>query len=564
MLRFLFVSGVCSARSACLLLALTVYSLGQPYVASAAKADPPSFSGQETKWNGFRRFDFEVDGRPALVVVPHQPAPGRPWVWHGEFFGHKPAPDVELLRRGFHIAYLRVPNMLGSPDAVKHWNQFYQLLTTRHQLAQKVALVGLSRGGLYCYNWAIQNPDKVACVYGDAPVCDFKSWPGGFGKGTGSSRDWQLVLDRYGFQNEKEALDYKHNPVDQLAPLANAGVPLLHVYGDADPVVPWEENTGLLATRYRSLGGSISLICKPGVAHHPHGLNDPTPIVDFIQRHAGVEPTQSAASRRTDPVREMAAKLEPSRQVVFKVSDNRELYLHVFEPDDWRPRDRRACLLVIHGGGWGGGEPRRMYPFADHFRRLGMVGISLHYRRLNAKQGTSVFDCVADARSAVRFIRSHASTLGIDPDRLVVSGASAGGHLAVGTAVFDEVNDQSDDLEVPCSPAALVLLFPVIDTSAAGYGQAKIGDRWRELSPLLHVDDQVPPTLIFHGSADNVTPLAGAKQFTARMSAAGNACQLEVHPNGKHGYLMFDRQLFEKTLARMEQFLVAQKLLIQP
>ena len=250
--------------------------------ALSPEKSPPAFSGKQSDWHGFARFEFEVDGKLASVVTPEEAAPGRPWVWHGEFFGHKPKPDIALLNKGFHIVYLRIPDMLGCPDAVAHWNALYKELTGRHGLAPKTALVGLSRGGLYCYNWAAANPEKVACIYGDAPVCDFKSWPGGFGKGNGSPRDWKLVLQRYGFASDAEARAYKLNPVDNLAPLAKAGIPLLHVYGDADEVVPWEENTGLIAERYEALGGEIQLIPKPGVGHHPHGLDDPTPIVNFI------------------------------------------------------------------------------------------------------------------------------------------------------------------------------------------------------------------------------------------------------------------------------------------
>lgn len=240
------------------------------------------FPGKHSEWNGFDRYDFEVDGKPVLVVAPKNPAVGRPWVWHGEFFGHKPAPDIALLKQGYHIVYMSVPNMLGAPKAVKHWNQCYDELTQNYGFARKVALVGLSRGGLYCYNWATANPDKVACIYADAAVCDFKSWPGGKGKGKGSPADWKLVLDQYGFASDEEAMAWKGNPVDSLAPLARAGVPLLHVYGDADDVVPWDENTGVVADRYKALGGSITLIAKPGVNHHPHGLEDSTPIVEFI------------------------------------------------------------------------------------------------------------------------------------------------------------------------------------------------------------------------------------------------------------------------------------------
>jgi pimeloyl-ACP methyl ester carboxylesterase len=268
-----------------------------------AAAQAPQFPGKRSLWFGFERFDFEVDGKPVLVVAPKREAPGRPWAWHGEFFGHKPNPDLALLGRGFHVVYMSVPDMLGSPEAVAHWNVLYGELAGKYGFAKKTALVGLSRGGLYVYNWAAANPQRVACIYGDAPVCDFKSWPGAFGQGKRSDRDWQLVLERYGFKSDAEAKAYGNNPVDNLQPLADAKVPLLHVYGDADEVVPWQENTGVLAERYRKLGGSISLIAKPGVQHHPHGLDDSTPIVDFIWQHTALPEAKAwLAARGGGPI----------------------------------------------------------------------------------------------------------------------------------------------------------------------------------------------------------------------------------------------------------------------
>lgn len=258
------------------------------------------FPGTPGDWHGFPQYQIDVDGKQVTVVVPETPAVGRPWVWHGEFFGHKPAPDIELLKRGYHLVYMSVPNMLGSPPAVAHWNKCYEVMTGKYKLAAKVALVGLSRGGLYCYNWASANPEKVACLYGDAPVCDFKSWPGGFGTGKGSPPNWALVLKLWGFKSDEEALKYQGNPVDQLEPLAKAGVPLLHVFGDADDVVPWEENTGLIAKRYAELGGQIKLIRKPGVGHHPHGLDDSTPIVEFIVKHTS--PPKQLGRTREDSI----------------------------------------------------------------------------------------------------------------------------------------------------------------------------------------------------------------------------------------------------------------------
>jgi len=248
-------------------------------------AVPAAFPGKVSDWNGSVRHDFEIAGKPMTIVEPKTPAPGRPWVWHGEFFGHKPAPDIALLAQGFHIAYFQINDLLGSPSAVALWDTCYAELTSRYALGPKPALVGLSRGGLYCYNWAIANPAKVSCIYADAAVCDFKSWPGGKGKGKGDPGNWALVQKLWNFPDEAAAMAWPGNPVDRLAPLAEHRVPLLHVYGDADDVVPWDENTGLVATRYKALGGSITLIAKPGVGHHPHGLEDSTPIVEFIARH---------------------------------------------------------------------------------------------------------------------------------------------------------------------------------------------------------------------------------------------------------------------------------------
>jgi pimeloyl-ACP methyl ester carboxylesterase len=233
-------------------------------------------------------------------VVPDQALPGRPWIWRGEFFGAFANADEELVRRGFHLAYLSIKDRFGSPETVAAWDRFHTYVRREWLLAEKPALIGLSRGGLYCFNWAIAHPTKVACIYADAPVCDFKSWPGGapkqLGAGRGSSGEWEKLRSAYGFADDAAAIAWKGNPVDSLAPLATESVPLLLVYGDADDIVPWPENGALVATRYQALGGLVQIIAKPGVGHHPHGLTDPSPIVDFILRHA-----LSASDRSSRP-----------------------------------------------------------------------------------------------------------------------------------------------------------------------------------------------------------------------------------------------------------------------
>ena len=238
----------------------------------------------KSKWSGFDRLDFEVAGRKCFIVVPPAPADGKPWIWRTEFFGHEPQADIALIGKGFHAAYIDVQNMYGAPVALDIMDKFHAHLVKEYGLSNKPVLEGFSRGGLFTLNWAARNPDKVSCIYNDAPVCDFKSWPGGKGKGKGSTGDWANCLKVYGL-TEEQALAYKLNPVDNLEPLAKAKIPLLHVAGDADKVVPIDENTRLVEKRYKELGGEIEVIAKPGVDHHPHSLKDPKPIVDFVLAH---------------------------------------------------------------------------------------------------------------------------------------------------------------------------------------------------------------------------------------------------------------------------------------
>lgn len=273
-----------------------------------------------------------------------------------------------------------------------------------------------------------------------------------------------------------------------------------------------------------------------------------------------VEPAK--AKKQPDPVDELAAGLKPSREIVYKTTPTRSLKLDVFEPPAYKSTDKRPVFVAIHGGGWTGMGPQRFYPFAAHFAKQGMLGMSIEYRLASKKTGTTVFECVKDARSAIRYIRAHAPELGADPDRIVVCGGSAGGHLTVATALFDRVNEAGEDTSISCVPNAMVPLFPVIDTSKEGYGNALLGDRWQELDPLHHVRAGLPPTIIFHGTADPTTPFKGAKAFHESMRAAGNDCELIVNEGGKHGYLMFDRALLDETLARIEQFLRERKMLL--
>jgi pimeloyl-ACP methyl ester carboxylesterase len=268
-------------------------------VGALSAAEP--FPGEKSDFRGFARHRLTVDGHSVTVVCPTQAAPGRPWLWRGAFWGDKSFPftemtviaDLKLVERGFHLVTAGPGVLLGHPSGNRHMDAIYAEMVGRHGLAPKPAMVGLSREALGTYRWASANPDKVACIFMDVPVCDMRSWPGGKrvagsgSKADGAPEQWKLLLKTYGFKSDAEALAYRGSPVDLLEPLAKARVPILHVCGDRDSIVPVEENSAVLKERYEALGGEMQLILQRNVGHHPCGLEDPAPIVAFIQRHAG-------------------------------------------------------------------------------------------------------------------------------------------------------------------------------------------------------------------------------------------------------------------------------------
>ena len=242
------------------------------------------YPGRVTDWRGFRRHDFTLEGLACVLVEPNVPAdPERRWFWRARFFGAFPFVDFALLKRGWHVAHVAVDELYGSPESNRRFDVLHAFLASLG-FNRKCALAGFSRGGLDSCNWAAKTPGKVSSLYLDNAVCDFKSWPGGKGRGPGDSASWHRCLAAWGF-TEAQALAFEGNPVDNLKPLADARIPLLLVCGDADEVVPPDENSAIVERRYRDLGGDIEVIHKPGAGHHPHSLVDPQPIVDFILRH---------------------------------------------------------------------------------------------------------------------------------------------------------------------------------------------------------------------------------------------------------------------------------------
>ena len=245
---------------------------------------------------------------------------------------------------------------------------------------------------------------------------------------------------------------------------------------------------------------------------------------------------------------------KPDKEIVFKSFEKDPLELNVFLPEGWKKSDKRPAIVFFFGGGWRSGTPAQFFPQSRYLASRGMVAVSAQYRTSNS-HGTSPFECVADGKSAVRWMRKHASELGIDPDRIAAGGGSAGGHVAATTGVIDGLEEKGEDSSISSKPNALVLFNPATDIS----GSQRWGDRALEGSPLQHVNRGDPPTIVFHGRADSTVPFATAEAFCEAMQGAGNRCELVAFDGRPHGFFNYARSrvAYTNTVWHMDRFLAS-------
>jgi pimeloyl-ACP methyl ester carboxylesterase len=235
-------------------------------------------------WFGFECETFEFAGREAFIVHPSGTPCGK-LLLKTEYMDAFPAFDIAMLEKGWYLIHVQHKNRWATDDEIQLMADFVRHCAQKLDVPARCALVGLSCGGLQAARFAARYPELTAVLYLDAPVLSIPSMAG-----TGVLGDdmvalfWPEIAAAYGL-DRADLAEFRRSPVDELPLLIQNRIPVVLVYGDADTTVIWQENGKILADFYKENGGELCVIAKPGVAHHPHGLEDPTPVVEFVQAH---------------------------------------------------------------------------------------------------------------------------------------------------------------------------------------------------------------------------------------------------------------------------------------
>ena len=240
-----------------------------------------------------------------------------------------------------------------------------------------------------------------------------------------------------------------------------------------------------------------------------------------------------------------------------KIGDTR-LNLHVLKPNEG---SIAPAVVFFFGGGWKGGTIKQFDPHMRFLQNLGITTIAVEYR-VSSRHQTEPIHAVQDAMDAMIYIKQNADKLGVDRNKIIAAGGSAGGHLAAATAILKHFYPK--ERKFCPKPFALILFNPVINTMPDGYGYERLQDMALALSPSHHVVTDLPPTLIFHGTNDKTVPIRNILDFEEKMNSKGNIIEVKIFPEKRHGFFNYGRNKnkdYKKTLKHTKAFLQSLNLL---
>lgn len=244
-------------------------------------------------------------------------------------------------------------------------------------------------------------------------------------------------------------------------------------------------------------------------------------------------------------------------EILYKKVDTTQLFLEVHYPPKMDSSKNYPAMVFFFGGGWVGGQRAQFINQAKYFAKRGMVCFLADYRTSKIN-GTTPFEAVKDARSTIRFVRENASKYKVDINKIVASGGSAGGHLAAATALIDTYNETTDNTSISSVPNALVLFNPVLDNGPGGYGYERIGEDYKNFSPLHNIEKGAPPTIIFLGTKDHLIPVETAEYYKVVMEKVESRCELKLYEGEGHGFFNYKNfKAYENTVSEADRFLVS-------
>ncbi|MFY0713627.1 alpha/beta hydrolase [Seonamhaeicola sp. NFXS20] len=247
-----------------------------------------------------------------------------------------------------------------------------------------------------------------------------------------------------------------------------------------------------------------------------------------------------------------------THELIYKIVNKDTLKLQIYNPVNFNSKKTYPTIVFFFGGGWNGGTIYQFLDQAKYFASRGMISVLVDYRVKN-KHGTTPFDAVKDAKSAMRFLKINAEKYNINVNKIVASGGSAGGHLAAATTLIEGLNDSTDNLSISPKANALVLFNPVIDNGEGGYGYERIGDRYMEISPLHNIKKGAPPTIFFLGDKDKHIPVSTAYKYKEKMEEVGSRCEVIIYKNQQHGFFNKGKQendrCYKETVREADIFL---------
>ncbi len=238
------------------------------------------------QWNGFNAEEFIFENHEAIIVEPVKVFDKCALILKTEYWNAFPETEIKLLEKGHYLCYIKNDNRWGTDADIDRKARFVKFCEEKYGINSGCVPVGMSCGGIFAIKFAAKYPELVSSIYIDSPVINYMSCPCGFGIGERiDDENFSEILGALNMESISELICYRETPQDKIPQLVKNKIPVIMVIGDSDTIVPYTENGILIEKAYKENSLPLDLFVKPGCNHHPHGLDDPNPVVECIEKY---------------------------------------------------------------------------------------------------------------------------------------------------------------------------------------------------------------------------------------------------------------------------------------